>query len=34
MMQEAGFKDVEFLGETGFVTSEYTVGALFIGQKE
>ena len=29
IMEEVGFSDVEFLGETGFRTSQYTVGALF-----
>jgi hypothetical protein len=33
-MQEAGFQEVEFLGETGFATSEHTGGALFIGHKK
>jgi len=28
-MEKVGFSDVEFLGETGFRTSQYTVGALF-----
>jgi hypothetical protein len=28
-MEEAGFKDVEWLGMTDFRTSQYTIGALF-----
>jgi hypothetical protein len=29
LLQEAGFKEVEYAGGTGFRTSQYTVGALF-----
>lgn len=29
MMEKVGFSGIEFLGETGFRTSKYTVGALF-----
>jgi hypothetical protein len=32
-MEEAGFKEVEWLGMTGFRTSQYTVGALFKAKK-
>jgi hypothetical protein len=28
-MAQAGFSNVEFLGQTGFRTSQFTVGALF-----
>jgi len=29
LMEKAGFKDVECVGNTGISTSEFTVGALF-----
>jgi hypothetical protein len=29
LIEEAGFKEVEYKGTTGFRTSKYTVGALF-----
>jgi len=29
MMEDVGFKEVEYLGTTGFRTSKYTIGALF-----
>jgi hypothetical protein len=32
-MKKAGFKDVEFRGTTGFSTSKFTVGALFLAKK-
>jgi len=32
-MEEVGFKEVEWLGMTGFRTSQYTVGALFRANK-
>jgi hypothetical protein len=28
-MKQVGFSGMEFVGETGFRTSQYTVGALF-----
>jgi hypothetical protein len=33
LLEEAGFKKVEWLGMTGFRTSAYTVGALFKAHK-
>jgi arsenite methyltransferase len=33
LLEEAGFKEVEWLGMTGFRTSQYTVGALFRANK-
>lgn len=33
IMEQVGFSGVEFLGETGFRTSQYTVGALFRASK-
>jgi hypothetical protein len=33
LLEEAGFKDIEYLGATGFHTSPYTVGALFRAKK-
>jgi len=32
-MKQAGFSDAEWLGMTGFRTSEFTVGAVFRGTK-
>jgi hypothetical protein len=32
-MELAGFTNIEFLGETDFVTSPYTGGALFRASK-
>jgi len=32
-MEAAGFKEVAWLGMTGFRTSQYTVGALFKAKK-
>ena len=34
LMQKAGFADAQWLGMTGFRTSEYTVGAMFKGTKK
>lgn len=33
LLEEAGFEDVEYLGPTGFHTSQYTVGALLRAKK-
>ncbi len=33
-LEEAGFKEVEYRGITGFRTLPYTVGALFRANKE
>jgi len=33
LMQQVGFSNVEFLGETGFRTSGFTVAALFRATK-
>ena len=33
LKEEVGFTSIEFLGETGFHTSQYTVGALFKASK-
>jgi len=32
-MKDAGFVEVEYLGTTGFRTSQYTIGALFKARK-
>ena len=32
-MREAGFVEVQYLGPTGFHTSEYTTGGLFKAEK-
>lgn len=32
-MKKVGFSDVESLGETGFRTSQFTIGALFRATK-
>jgi hypothetical protein len=32
-MEQVGFADVESPGKTGFRTSQYTVGALFMANK-
>jgi hypothetical protein len=34
LMKEAGFKDIAYMGATGFRTSQYTTGALFRGDKQ
>ena len=33
LMEQVGFSNVESLGETGFRTSQFTVGALFRATK-
>jgi hypothetical protein len=33
LLEEAGFKETEWLGMTGFRTSQYTIGALFKAKK-
>jgi hypothetical protein len=33
LLEEAGFKEVAWMGMTGFRTSQYTVGALFRATK-
>jgi hypothetical protein len=33
-MEDAGFSDVDYVGLSGFHTSQYTVGALFRGVKQ
>jgi len=34
LLEEAGFKNIEYMGDTGFHTSQYTVGALFRAKKQ
>jgi hypothetical protein len=33
IMEKVGFSGIEFLGKTGFRTSQYTVGVLFRANK-
>jgi hypothetical protein len=33
LMEETGFKDVEFAGRTGIVTTKFSEGALFRASK-
>jgi hypothetical protein len=33
LMEQAGFRDIEFAGMTGMATSKFTEGALFKARK-